>query len=267
MRRVVARVDRRVLVALHGVALAGLGLALLAIGSTATWTAYLALPWWVIAGSFFVVEATALHIEIRRETHSLSLSGIPLLLGLLSLSPVALLLARLTGNGMALVLVRRRLGLKLGWNLALYTLETSVAALIAAVALSSGRPVTINAWVLLLAAVLAAELIGLISVPIVIMISEGELRLSLFGQIGRSQLIAVVSATFGTVTAAAMIDLPWLAAFAFVPLVGVAALLRMFGRLGKEHHDLQQLHSFTTAIAGRDPLDAGLEQLATILRA
>lgn len=260
--------DRRVLVAAHAALLATVGVGLLAWAqSSDVWPGYLPVPWWAIALAFFIVEATALHIEIRRETHSLSLSGIPLLLGLLALNPAVLLMARLLGNGLALVVIRRRTGLKLVWNLSLYTVETGAAAVLAAIALAPGRPMTMDAWIVLLAAVLVAELIGLISVPIVIMIAESELRFSLFAQIGRSQLIAVVSSTFGTVTAAAMIELPWLAAFALIPLVGVASLLRMFGRLGKEHHDLQQLHSFTNAIAGRDSLDAGLSQLATILRA
>ena len=265
---ILSRIDRRVYVGLHALTLTGLGLLALAWADRAIgWEAHLGVSWLVVMGLFLLVEATALHIEIRRETHTLSLSGLPLLLGLLSLGPAALVAARLVGSGFTLVAIRRRFGLKLVWNLALYTAETATAALIAAAALGGGRPDTIAAWVILLAAVLAAELIGLISVPIVIMIAESELRLSLFGQIGRSQMIAAVSATFGIVAAAAMLELTWLAAFAVVPLVGVGYLLHLFGRLGREHHDLQQLHSFTTAIAGRDPVDAGLEQLATILRA
>jgi hypothetical protein len=97
--RFAAEIDRRLLVALHGVSLAVLGVVLLRLADASIpWIDHLPLPWWVIAASFFVVEATALHIEIRRETHTLSLSGIPLLLGLLSLPPLALLLARLAGN-------------------------------------------------------------------------------------------------------------------------------------------------------------------------
>ncbi|MGB5756112.1 MAG: EAL domain-containing protein [Acidimicrobiales bacterium] len=263
-----AGLDRRLFVGLHAFALLALGLAVLRVAHSAIgWQAQLPVPWLVVAALFFVVEATAFHIEIRRETHTLSLSGLPLLLGLLSLTPASLVAARLVGSGVALVFIRRRTGLKLGWNSALYTLETSTAALIAAIALVDGRPDSVGAWLLLLVAVLTAELIGLISVPIVIMIAENELRLSLFAQIVRSQLIAGVSATFGIVAAAAMLHLTWLAVFAFVPLAGVGFLLHQFGRLGKEHHDLQQLHSFTTAIGDRDPVDAGLTQLATILRA
>ncbi|MEM7341500.1 MAG: EAL domain-containing protein [Actinomycetota bacterium] len=242
-------------------------LALLADASSAdSATGYLPLPWLLVAGLFFVAEASALHIEIRRETHSLSLSGIPLLLGLLALGPVPLIAARLAGSATALVFVRRRAGLKLAWNLALYALEASAAVLIASIALRDGPPAQMADWVTLLSAVLLAELIGLLSVPVVIMLAEFKVQLAMYAQVGRSQLIALVSTTFGVVTAAAMLDQVWLATFAVVPIIGVALLLRLHGQLGKEHHDLQQVHGFTNAITGRDPLDTGLSQLATILR-
>jgi hypothetical protein len=202
----VGAVDRRLLVAGHGLLQAVVALGLLRAGFVATpWPDPLAVPWWGIAAAFFVVEATAFHIEIRRETHTISLSAIPLLLGLLSLPPVGLIAARLVGGGLALTLVRRRFGLKLGWNLTLYAMEAAAAVAIASLALNRGPPTSVWAWLVLLGAVLVAELISLVSVPIVIMLAERELRLSLLSQIARSQLLALLSATFATVTAAAMI--------------------------------------------------------------
>ncbi len=266
-RSLVRRGNPQLLVAIYGLAMFVAGLLLLTVAQPLQGTPrYLPFPWWAMVLGFFAAEASALHIEIRRETHTLSLSGIPLLFGLLSLSPITLVLSRLLGNGAALVLVRKRTGLKLAWNLSLYLLETATAAAVASLVLVRGAPDQLVEWIVLLGAVLAAELISLVAVPVVIMIVESELRLSLYAQIARSQFIAVVSSTFAILAAAAMLDQPWLGPLAMVPLVGVAGLLRMHGRLGKEHHDLQQLHHFTTAIAGRNSLDSGLEHLAIILR-
>ncbi len=263
-----ALADRRVMVALHALVLLLGGIVALDLARAADgWARHVPIPWLVVAAMFLAVEWSALHIEIRRDTHSLSLSAIPLVFGLLAMGPVALTGARLAGSALVLVAVRRRLGLKLAWNLALYTLETGIAALIATAALSDGPPNEIVDWLVLLGAVLAAELIGLISVPLVIMIADGELRFSLFAQVGRSQMIAAVTAAFGVLAAAAVIQELWLLVLAAAPLLGVAWLLHRFGRLGKEHHDLQQLHGFTLGIAGRDPLDTGLRSMLTILRA
>lgn len=254
------------------VAAYGLTLGLVALGlvahleSRGSWEPHLPLPWLGVATAFFAVEAGALHIEIRRQTHSLSLSGLPLLLGALSVGPVPLVVARLVGGGIALVLIRRRTGLKLAWNLCLFAAETAVAMAIAAPALTGGAPQGLVDWTILLAALLAAEATSLVAVPIVIMLAEGELRLSLFAQIGRSQLVAVVGAAFSVITAAAMLATPGLLLLALVPVAGVVVLLHIHGELGKQHHDLRQIHSFTMAIGARHPLDAALEELTSILR-
>ncbi len=260
------RIRRKLLVALYAACLAGVSIALLVWIGPSTIPHSLEIPWLLVAGGFFAVEATALHIEVRRQTHSLSLAGFPLLLGILALNPAALVAARLVGGGLALAVVRRRSGLKLAWNLSLFAVETGVAVAIAGIALTDGPPAGMSDWLILLAAILAAELTSLIAVPTVIMIYEGELRLALFSQIGRSQAIAAVSSTFAIVVGGAMLHNPQLLVIAMMPLLAVAALLRIHGRLGKEHDDLQQLHGFTTAIGGRDPLDVGLRELTTILR-
>ncbi len=267
MRRAVAALDRRYVISGYAGLLATVAVVLTGAAQGAgPWPRFLDLPWPVIAAAFFAAEATALHIEIRRESHTISLSGIALILGLLTLDPILLVAVRVGASALALVVVRRRRGLKLVWNLALYGAECGMAAVVAGWALRSGGPDSLVTWIVLLGAVLLAELLSLLAVPVVIMVAEGQLRLSLYAQIGRSQVIAIVSATFGTITAAAMVDLPWLAVLGLGPLFGVAAVLRVHGQLGKQHHDLQQLHGFTRAIMGSDPLDTGLEQLATILR-
>lgn len=261
------RRSRNGFIALYALTLVAVSVGLLRwVHGTEPWVTHLPVPWVVLGAGFFVAEATALHIEIRREAHSLSLSGLPLLLGILSVSPVTLVLVRLAGSALALAAVRRRTGLKLIWNLSLFAAETAAAIAVASFALSGGPPATILDWLLLLAAVLIAELIGLVAVPIVIMVAEGELRLPLFAQIGRSQLIAAVSSTFAMVVAGAMLYSLRLSVFAVMPVLGFAALLRLHGQLGKEHHDLQQLHGFTKAIGGRSSLDTGLRELCSILR-
>ncbi|MFQ5558743.1 MAG: putative bifunctional diguanylate cyclase/phosphodiesterase, partial [Acidimicrobiales bacterium] len=186
--------------------------------------------------------------------------------GLLLTRPGGGVAARLVGSAAALTIVRRSPTVKLLWNLALFTAETSTAIAIARFALADGAPDDLASWSLLSAAILAAEVVGLVAVPLVIMLFDRELQPGLFAQIGRSHLIALVGATFAVVVAGAILHTPALALFAITPVLGVAGLLHVHGRLSKEHHDLQQLHGFTAAIGGRDSLDAGLRELTSILR-
>jgi hypothetical protein len=59
-----------------------------------------ALPWAlpVLVVLVVLAESAQVHVEIRRQTVSLSLSELPLVLGLFLLDPLPLLLARVVGG-------------------------------------------------------------------------------------------------------------------------------------------------------------------------
>jgi diguanylate cyclase (GGDEF)-like protein len=223
-------------------------------------------PWIAIAIGFFLVEAIALHIEIRRESHTLSLSGLPLILGLMSMSPLGLLGARLVGTVLAMTVIRRRGGLKLVWNISLLVAETALALLVARIVVADGPPAGGGDWLVLLAALIAADLLGLVAVPLVSMVAGAERPPTLWIQMLRTQAIAFIGATFAVVVAAAMTDSAALVLIGVLPIVGVALLLRAYGRLNQEHTDLQRIHGFTAATGRRDSLDVGLRELTSILR-
>ncbi|MCP3854362.1 MAG: bifunctional diguanylate cyclase/phosphodiesterase [Actinomycetia bacterium] len=225
------------------------------------------IPWLALVAAFAATEATALNVEIRREAHTVSLSSLPLLVGLVTSSPIELVTARLLGFAVIALFIRRSAILKTGWNLSLVGAESSLAFLIVRTFVGTGQPDGGLDWMLVLAGLLAAELFSLVAVPLVIMISSQRVQPELLAQIGRSHLLAALTAAFAVVAGAAALQSPALLVLACVPVLGIALLLRVLGRLGKEHDDLQQVHGFTIAIAGPDPLDIGLRRLAEILRA
>jgi hypothetical protein len=87
----------------------------------------LGIPWWLLVLGFYVTEGFVVHFQFRREAHTISLSEIPLVLGLFSTSPFRLVLAQLIGAGFALTLRRKQRPLKAAFNLAQFALCTSVA--------------------------------------------------------------------------------------------------------------------------------------------
>ena len=217
--------------------------------------------------AFAVTEATALHVESRRDSHSISMAAFPLLIGLLAVSPMMLVATRLAGAGFSLAFVRGRRGMQLVWNTALFAAATAVAALIASVVLVDGAVTGVGDWLVLLGALLAAELLSFVAIPIAITLSEGEYRPSLFSQIAQSQSIAAMGAAFAILVAAAAIETPALLVLGVVPSIGVSLLMRFTGQLGKKYDDLSRLHDFTAAIGGPDPDEVGLTQLSEALRA
>ena len=62
----------------------------------------LAVPPIVLVVAFAATEVTALHVESRRDSHSISMAAFPLLIGLLAVGPLMLVTARLVGAGFAL---------------------------------------------------------------------------------------------------------------------------------------------------------------------
>ena len=90
----------------------------------------IAVPWIVLTLGYAASELTVVHIEFRRDAHSVSLNEIPLVLALVFASPGHLLVAHLVGAGAVLVLHRRQAVLKLVFNLSHFALEDCVAIVV-----------------------------------------------------------------------------------------------------------------------------------------
>ena len=89
------RGPRIVVVSLLIAALLGLAGALLpGIATSAPFLPDLPLPWWAMALAFLATETFVLNIQAHRETQTISISELPLVVGLFFATPVALLVGR-----------------------------------------------------------------------------------------------------------------------------------------------------------------------------
>ena len=264
-----ARPATRVLT--YAALLAALGATLLALTPYATtlphtrWT----LPFLALVVAFGVCEATALHVEIRKESRSLSLSAIPLMFGLLYSSPALLAVAYVLGTVPVLRWVRGSDWVKVIWNACLFFCQAAFAAWIVRSVIGPEPPQIALEWLVPLGAILIVEVLSIIAVPLVIMLDDGKLRPKLFADFGRSQILACLAGTFTVTAVAASLTSPWMALYALVPLLGVSALLQNTGRISQRYRDLQQLHTFTRVITnepGQRTLDLALVELTKIMR-
>src|SRR3954464_11872294 len=89
-----------------------------------------AAPLAILLVAFALTEGFAVHVRVRRGGHAMSLSEIPMVLGLLSVDPTLLLCVRLIGGIVGLSVLRRQRGVKLGFNIALLGVQTTVAAVL-----------------------------------------------------------------------------------------------------------------------------------------
>src|SRR5918999_4260897 len=86
------------------------------------------IPWPILAAGFYFAEVYVVHLQVRRDAHSFSLSEIPLVLGLFFSSPAELVIAQLVGAAIALAFIRRQSPLKFAFNIGHFCLEACLAA-------------------------------------------------------------------------------------------------------------------------------------------
>ena len=173
------RSDRRqagnasVPVLIIGIALLGVAIQTLAGWAPTRIAGELSIPWWALLPAFVVAGVAVTHVTIGRQTHTVTLVEIPLVVGLMLASPAALIVARLVGSSVALVAHRRLPARKVAFNLALAYLETSAAlAVYHAIAASGSGGAR---WLAAAAAMTLVQLIGLTAVSLAIRLTTGTI--------------------------------------------------------------------------------------------
>ena len=209
-------------------------------------------PWWGIALIFAATELWVFRIRVHREEQSVSISELPMVVGLFCLAPGWLLLARVLGSGAVFVLHRRTTVLKTSFNLALVGAGTAVAALVFRLVGQGDDALTVRGC---LAAVLATAASGLVDgllLTLVIAWYDGRPGLrTVATQLGGALALPAAVSVAGVVAALALS----LGGGAVLPLVLSCVVVlvgyRAYAVLADRHAALERLFSL-----GRDLHDA-----------
>lgn len=221
------------------------------------------LPAWALVGAFFVSELLVVRFWFRGDTHNFSLSGIPMLLGLVFSSPLVTLLTRLTGTAAATARRRRSLD-KVGFNLSLIALETGVAAWTYRAVLGSASPVSPTGWLAGAVAVLAADVTSHAGVQAVIRLTSGPVSLAALATVLEVGAGLVVTTVALSLVATLVLSVDARAGVLLVLVAVVAALAyRSYGALRGRYAGLEVLYRFTDALA---PIDGATDVAQVVLR-
>ncbi len=203
----------------------------------------------LLALGFVVLEGAQAHVEVRRQTFSITLSEAPLVVGLALTSPLVLLLAR----GLAMVvseLHHRVVGVKAAVNIALVTVESGVALTIFN-ALDVGEITHPGSWPAVYLAILVADAVSAICVALAITVTQGrpsrrDLALFLPPYI----IGGLLSASLGLLAVIALRAEPY--AGALLAMVGLLVLLsyRAYAALARRHATLSEVNSFAQRVVG-----------------
>jgi GAF domain-containing protein len=208
------------------------------------------LPWPVLAALFGASVVLRIHLQFRREVHSVTLMEMPLVLGLHFVDPAGMVLARLAGSVPALVVHSRQRGTKLLFNLALFALETCVAGLAFAWLLAGRAPVGTAGLTATFGAVLVTDLLSAALVITAISPQEGPPDGPSTGQALVSGAIAAVTNTSLALIAVAVLAADRQVAWLLLVLAAVLFIAyRAYASLREQHARLERLHHFTRVVA------------------
>ena len=218
-------------------------------------------PWWTMLVLFAAAETVVLHIQIQREAQTVSLSEIPLVIGMFLAGPVAVLIGRTVGSFLVFTVHRRQAPIKVAYNTALVLTSGSLA--LAMWSLSggggSGGP---QAWAAAYAGLVAAGAFDAAVTTVAIACYEGSLKLrQVCLEVASAGLLSAAVGTIGLVAATAITYDNRTA----IPVGAAGALLllgyRAYASLRERHESLEQLYHFSEVVSGAQDVDTVLRSV------
>jgi diguanylate cyclase (GGDEF)-like protein len=228
--------------------------------------------WLVLAATFAASEVFVIHLQFRRDAHSISLSEIPIIVGLLFASPLALILCHLVGAGLTLVLHRRQPMLKLAFILSKFTIEACVGVLAFHAVLGSSHALGPRLWLAAFAATVTVALLSALSVTLVMSLHVGRLQPQQMPKVmAAGVIIAIVNSSLGLVAVTAVWNDVRAVSLLLIVAVVVLFAFRAYSSLATRHASLELLYEFTKVVGrsarAEDVISVVLGQAREMLRA
>jgi diguanylate cyclase (GGDEF)-like protein len=203
----------------------------------------------VLAIAFCLVEVVPIHLEWAGQAYSMSLSEVPLVLGLFFCPTSLLVLARVVGSGVALVCARKQPPHKVAFNMAAQSLEATVALVVFLYLPHHAFTTPIQAAPAALIAVVASSTVSMTAVSIAVRMTVGELDSAVLTSFFRSGALAiVVNTSIALVLATALKADAIVAAPMFVMLFAASIVYRAYVTLRQRHSGLEMLYQFTSGL-------------------
>jgi signal transduction histidine kinase len=154
------------------VAVGALALALGPVGSTDLKTFEVSGALIIVGLGVYLAEVAVIHIQVRRDTHSFSMSEVPVIVGAFLLEPLELMAVIAIGNMLALSISRRQSPVKLVTNVALSVIQAGTIVLVISAA-GSGPALGVRTILSSFAGVLLANLVAHLLIVVAIRASGG----------------------------------------------------------------------------------------------
>ncbi|MFF5289731.1 putative bifunctional diguanylate cyclase/phosphodiesterase [Paractinoplanes globisporus] len=213
----------------------------------------------VLAVLFALGERFVVLLPVRRGSHTLSLSEIPTVVGLMLLPPGLVALARLGGGLIGLTVFRRQRGGKLAFNLALYLTQVTVAALGLRLLAGSSDPLRPLGWAGTFAGTFTADLISIVAISAVIAIHDDSVQWRRLAVADVRELLqlpfVLVTTALGLVTAIVVRE-AW-PAFVLLAVLALTVhqVFRSYAQQTQGHAQVEAVYRFTRTLGGSPDAD------------
>jgi diguanylate cyclase (GGDEF)-like protein len=165
------------------------------------------ISWWMLAIGFALTELFVVHAHVRGSAHSLSLSELPLILGLLLAHPQDVVIAQVVGPAVVLILTRGHSPIKLLFNIAQFALTSTLAVVVLHGVATQAHASGPTLWAATFAAVGASSLVGAVLVFCAIGLAEGAVpSRQLAGMMGADLVVAITNTSVGLACASVVAE-------------------------------------------------------------
>ncbi|MGH9057364.1 MAG: diguanylate cyclase domain-containing protein, partial [Acidimicrobiales bacterium] len=250
-------------------ALPAVGLALAVASGARPAHPHGSIPWPLIAVALLGAEMVPVRFHTERDSVSVDLFDLPMLLGAVFTGSEGLLLATVLAT-LARTTMLRQPPFQALFNVANQVVGVSLALLVLHAALGGSSPVRPLGWLGLFLALLAYDLANYAGIYVVMALSTGSPRRSYLRSVGlHLVLVFPLSACAGIVAVTVMWTDPWTMIVLVGLGLGLAMGYRAAGKLRARHDSLQLLYSFTVGLAGlterEDVLTSALREARSML--
>ncbi|GAA4746629.1 EAL domain-containing protein [Modestobacter marinus] len=216
-------------------------------------------PWWALMPLFTATELLVVHLQIRRESISISFAEIPLVLGLAFCDPQGYVLASVLGSAAGL-LWHRRLGLELPFNLSLFALEAALAQTLFHALLADGNPTGTTGIVAALVTIVAAHAVSAMALTAVIFLTSGRFDGGVLTEAVTSALFAALAnSSVGLLVVVLLVTRPGALVLVLAVVATLALAYRGYSGLSRGHARLESLYRFTDGLGDAVRTDAVVE--------
>jgi diguanylate cyclase (GGDEF)-like protein len=246
-------------------ALVGAGAVLLLLGPLAdlhpAHTA-LTLQWWSLGPLFLVAEVCVLHLYFGRDAHTVSLSEIALVLGLLFATPVDLVVAQVAGAAVALSLHRRQPVHKLAFNLANLALSACIAVSVFRAVLDHHSATSPWGWAAVMTGATVGSLAGAVLIVLALRISRNESGPSMALRIVRDAVTGTICVTsVGLIAATVLWFQPFALVLLIIPLMVVFTAYRSYSAQHERTAHLEFLYEASRMLQQSSDVESAMGSL------